>query len=156
MDKVAQDSMGLNSLLRSSQAANVFMIMYVCLRADATYFSYYLPNIDWGNILDEGDDPGRLCHDDCRGTGRTRARNKQTPTIIPVRGHPSTPTVTANASTTPRASTGGTAHATPAPESLAIAILKQLVEAYPRSTLGLVSSSESRTGPPVRDRKSVV
>ena len=95
MDKVAQDSVGLNSLLRSSQAAKVFMIMYVCLRADATYFSYYLPNIDWGNILDEGDDPGRLCHDDCRGTGRTRARNKQTPTIIPVRGHPSTPTVTA-------------------------------------------------------------
>ena len=39
-------------------------------------FLILLPGIDWRNIFDEGDDLGRLCHDDCRGKGRTRARNQ--------------------------------------------------------------------------------
>ena len=46
-----------------------------------------------------------------------REINKQTPTLTPAGEHPSTPAVTANTTTTPRASTDGTAHATPAPES---------------------------------------
>ena len=46
-----------------------------------------------------------------------REIKKQTPTVTPAGEHSSTPAVTTNASTTPRASTDGTAHATPAPES---------------------------------------
>lgn len=43
--------------------------------------------------------------------------NKQMPTVTPAGEQPSTPAVTTTSSTTPRESTDGTVHATPAPES---------------------------------------
>ena len=78
MDKVAHGGMddpaGFFAAVFGGERFYDYVRISSCLYRKFLILSY--PNIDWGNISDEGDDLGRLCHDDCRGKGRTGARNQ--------------------------------------------------------------------------------
>jgi hypothetical protein len=64
MDKVAQGGMDDPAGFFAAVFGGERFYDYVRIRLRRPDSHPIYPDIDWGNIFDEGDDLGRLCHDD--------------------------------------------------------------------------------------------